>query len=143
MPRSLNLHLQAFPCKLMSPMASSFIQSNKCIYLLLFHNYYLTLQGRFFFSSSSFRPSNSKTSTTVLRFTSILALIFRTSNQQRQQQQNVRLCQTSLATLISCHRKMRKHIFRLCNNVIGQCFLVWASFYNYFYIIISFFVLVI
>ena len=100
----------------------------KQAHLLSFHNYCLTLQDVFVFSSSSFRPSNSKTATTAFRFTSILALIFRTNNQQRQQQQNVvRLCQTSLATLISCHRNTRKHIFRLCNNVIRQCFLVWPS----------------
>ena len=107
-PRSLNLHLQAFPCNYVSPMASSFIKSNKPIFSYSITTVLLCKT----FSSSPFRSSNSKTATTAFRFTSILALIFCTNNQQRQQQQNVvRFCQTSLATLISCHRNMRKHSF--------------------------------
>ena len=48
----------------------------KQAHLLLFHSYCLTLPDLFIFSSSSFRPSNSKTATTAFRLTSIQALIF-------------------------------------------------------------------
>ena len=82
---------------------------------LLFHNYCLILQDLFVFSSLSIRLSNSKTATTTFCFTSILALIFRTNNQQRQQQQNV-------------VRQVYPSKFRVtetCENIFSVCAATW------------------